>query len=178
MSLAAVADFGTLVGPRSLEIQRLLPGPIERIWDYLTKSELRRQWLASGDLGLKVGSECEFTWHNDELATEPGNWPEGMRTKHTELMRVTACEPPRKLVLIFGNHGEVSFDLQPAGDKVLLTLIHRNAPNRGTLLGVSAGWHAHLDVLVAITSGEKGKAFWDNWMALKAVYDKRIPAES
>lgn len=178
MSVTTAEDFGTFVGPRTLEIQRLLPGPIERIWDYLTKNELRRQWLASGEMDLRVGSEFTLTWRNEELATTPGKRPEGKSAEHTAQMRVTECDPPHKLAYTFGNAGEVSFTLAPAGNKVLLTLIHSNAPDRGTLLGVSAGWHAHLDVLVAVTSGTEAKAFWDNWAELKPVYDKRIPADS
>ena len=34
-------DYGELIEPTTLRIQRLLPGPIERIWAYLTDSELR-----------------------------------------------------------------------------------------------------------------------------------------
>jgi len=178
MSVATVEDFGTVVGPRMIEIQRLLPGPIERIWDYLTKNELRRQWLASGDMQLKVGSEFTLTWRNDELATTEGVRPAGKSAEHTAQMKITECDPPRKLSYTFGNAGEVSFALAPAGNKILLTLIHRNAPDRGTMLGVSAGWHAHLDVLDAIVSGTKAKPFWDNWAALKPIYDARIPADS
>ena len=178
MSTAVVEDYGTVVGPRTIEIQRTLPGPMERIWDYLTKSELRRQWLAAGDMDLKVGSEFILTWHNEDLATEVGKPTEAKPSGHSAKMRVTQCEPPRKLAYIFGENGEVSFELKPAGDKVLLTLIHSNAPNRSSMLGVSAGWHAHLDVLAGIISGKKAKAFWANWAELKAVYDKRIPADS
>jgi uncharacterized protein YndB with AHSA1/START domain len=177
MSVATVEEFGKLTGPRTLEIQRLLPGPMERIWDYLTKSELRKQWLASGDMELKVGAKFQFTWRNNDLYGEKGQRPDDKSEEHSEQMCVTVCEPPRKLAYTFGKHGEVSFELKPAGDKVLLTLIHHNAPNRGTLLGVSSGWHAHLDVLVAVVSGTKAKPFWDNLAAVKPVYDKNIPAD-
>ena len=40
--------YGVLTEPATLKIQRLLPGPIERVWAYLTESDLRRQWLAAG----------------------------------------------------------------------------------------------------------------------------------
>ena len=40
--------YGTLIEPTTLKIQRMLPGPIERVWAYLTDSELRRKWLAAG----------------------------------------------------------------------------------------------------------------------------------
>jgi hypothetical protein len=58
---------------------------------------------------------------------------------------------------------------------VLLTVIHRRLPDRGMKLGVSAGWHAHLDVLVARLTGTEPEPFWDGWSRLKTEYDRRIP---
>ena len=43
-------------------------------------------------------------------------------------------------------------------------------------LGVSAGWHVHLDVLVAVANGEKPAGFWGNWTRLRSDYDRRMPA--
>ena len=45
---ATASAYGELIEPTTLKIQRLLPGPIERIWAYLTDSDLRRKWLAAG----------------------------------------------------------------------------------------------------------------------------------
>ena len=44
MTVHALDGHGRLVEPTTLEIQRLLPGPIERVWAYLTDDALRRQW--------------------------------------------------------------------------------------------------------------------------------------
>ena len=52
--------YGVLTDPVTLRIERRLPGPIERIWSYLTDGELRRQWLASGDMKLEAGSSFEL----------------------------------------------------------------------------------------------------------------------
>jgi uncharacterized protein YndB with AHSA1/START domain len=52
--------YGVLTEPDTLKIQRLLPGPIERVWAYLTVSELRRKWLAAGEMEMKVGAPCEL----------------------------------------------------------------------------------------------------------------------
>jgi hypothetical protein len=41
---------------------------------------------------------------------------------------------------------------------VLLTVIHRRVPDRATL---SAGWHMHLDILVARATGKEPAPFWD-----------------
>jgi uncharacterized protein YndB with AHSA1/START domain len=50
MNESATPDhYGVLSEPATLTIQRLLPGPIERAWAYLTESDLRRQWLAAGE---------------------------------------------------------------------------------------------------------------------------------
>jgi uncharacterized protein YndB with AHSA1/START domain len=43
MNIAAPGAYGVVTKPMTVTIQRLLPGPIERVWDFLTQSELRRQ---------------------------------------------------------------------------------------------------------------------------------------
>jgi len=47
---------GVLTEPMTLTIQRLLTGTPERVWAYLTESDLRRRWLASGEMELRVGA--------------------------------------------------------------------------------------------------------------------------
>jgi uncharacterized protein YndB with AHSA1/START domain len=90
--------------------------------------------------------------------------------------RITELDPPRKLAFAWRDSGDVSFELTPKGPEVLLTLIHRRLPNHSTELGVSAGWHAHLDILVARARGEQPAPFWDNWRRLRAEYERRLPA--
>ncbi len=177
MSEAATLDaYGEVIEPLTLRIQRLLPGPVDRVWAYLTESELRRQWLASGQMQMKAGSPFTFTWRNDELSDPPGQRPDGFAAEHSLESRILELEPSRKLTIAW-NQGEVSFELEPAGDKVLLTVTHRRAPDRGVLLNVSAGWHAHLDILATKLGGKPQTAsFWDGWKQLKAEYDKRLPA--
>jgi uncharacterized protein YndB with AHSA1/START domain len=174
--LATLNAHGVLTEPTTLKIQRLLPGPIERVWDFLTKSDLRRQWLAAGEMELKAGAPFEFVWRNDELTNPPGRRPEGFGEEHRMKSRIIALEPPRKLVIAWGESGDVTFELAPSGGKVLLTVTHRRLPDRPTLLMVGAGWHMHLDILVARTSGTEPEPFWDGWTRLKADYDRRLPA--
>jgi hypothetical protein len=70
----------------------------------------------------------------------------------------------------------VSFALEPLGSEVLLTLHHRRLQDRPTMPKVGAGWHAHLDVLVARATGKDLACFWDGWWRLKQDYDRRLPA--
>ena len=90
--------------------------------------------------------------------------------------RITELDPPRKLSFTWGKgSGDVSFELEPRGERVLLTVTHRRLPDRGMMVGVSTGWHAHLDMLVARLSGETSEPFWDRFSRLRAEYDRRIP---
>ena len=137
--LATLDAYGVLTEPATLKIQRLLPGPIERVWAYLTESDLRRQWLAAGQMEMKVGAPFEFVWRNDELTNPPGQRPPGFSDEHRMQSHITELDPPRKLAITWGSNGGVSFELEPEGNEVLLTVIHRRVPDRATLLNASAG---------------------------------------
>jgi uncharacterized protein YndB with AHSA1/START domain len=175
-NLSQPEDFGVLIEPATLKIQRLLPGPIERVWAYLTQSDLRRQWLAAGDMELRAGATFELVWRNDELTDPPGQRPPGFSAEHRAQNRIIEVDPPHKLVTTFGNAGEVSYELTPKGSNVLLTLIHRRVPDRNAMLKVGPGWHMHLDVLVARLTGKKIEPFWDGWTRLQKEYERRLPA--
>lgn len=169
-------DYGVITEPATLTIRRLLPGPIERVWAYLTDSELRSQWMASGEMQLKTGAPFEFVWRNDELTDPPGEKPDGFGDEHRMRSTITECEPPHRLSFTWGGTGDVTFQLAPRGSRVLLTVIHRRLPSREVMTMVGPGWHAHLDLLVARISGNKEvEPFWDSWLRLKTEYDARIP---
>jgi len=167
--------FGVLIEPATLKIQRLLPGPIERVWAYLTQSELRRQWLAAGDMEMKVGAPFELVWRNDELTNPSGQRPPGFGVEHRMQSRITELAPPRRIAFTWEGSGDVSFELESKGDDVLLTVIHRRLPARTTLMRVGPGWHMHLDVLVARATGNEPEPFWEGWTRLEKEYDRRLP---
>jgi uncharacterized protein YndB with AHSA1/START domain len=171
-----IEAYGVLTEPSTLKIQRLLPGPIERVWAYLTQSDLRRKWLASGEMEMKVGAPFTLVWRNDELTSPPGERPAGFSGEHRMESRITELDPPRKIAFTWQGSGDVSFELEPKGKQVLLTVIHRRLPDRNTMLMVGAGWHMHLDVLAARANGKEPEPFWDGWLRLKQDYDRRLPA--
>ena len=174
--LAALDAYGVLTEPATLTIRRLVPGPVERVWAYLTQSDLRRLWLASGEMELTVGAPFELVWRNDELTAPPGARPSGFQEEHRMQSRIVELDPPRRLAIAWGSTGGVSFELEPQGSEVLLTVVHRRLPDRATLLMVAAGWHMHLDILAARAADEAPEPFWDGWTRLRAEYDRRIPA--
>lgn len=169
-------DYGVLTEPGTLTIRRILPGPADRIWAYLTESNLRRQWMASGVMDMRIGAQFELTWNNNELTDPPGRPPEGFDGKHHMESEITELDPPRKLAFSWGSTGGVTFELEPRGEEVLLTVTHRRIADPTMRLNISAGWHAHLDVLAARVEGSEPKPFWDHWAALKTEYATRLAA--
>ena len=176
-TLATVGAYAAVTEPATLKLERILPGPVERVWSYLTQSDLRREWMASGDMDLHVGAPFELVWHNDTISDLAGKRPEGINAEHRMESRIIAADPPRKLVFTW-RAGEVSFELTPKGHDVLLTLIHRRISDRTNMVMIGAGWHTHLDLLGARLSARKFEHFWERWSRLRKEYETRIPAQA
>ena len=75
------------------------------------------------------------------------------------------------LVLILGSAGVIGAVWSVA----FARRAARQLPDRNTMLMVSAGWHAHLDILVTRVEGGSPARFWDTWVSLKEDYDRRLP---
>jgi uncharacterized protein YndB with AHSA1/START domain len=170
------SSFGVISNPATLTLQRTLPGPIERVWSYLTDSELRSQWLAAGVLKPQPGTSFELVWRNDALSASAAERPAGFPEESRAVCQVTEVEPPRKLGFQWPGVGDVTFELKPVGDEVLLTVTHRQLPDAKMTVMVGAGWHMHCDILVARVAGIQPASFWRGWVQLRDAYESRLAA--
>ena len=176
-------EYGVVTSPGTVRIQRLLPGPIDRVWSYLTESDKRGQWLASGEMDLRVGGSVEHVFHNSEL-TENDDPAPPKYAKHAGEVRmrgkITESEPPRLLSYTWGGDfaegSEVRFELTLRGNKVLLVVTHRRLADHDEVIGVAAGWHTHLDILADRLDGRVPAGFWATHSRLEAEYQQRIMA--
>jgi uncharacterized protein YndB with AHSA1/START domain len=167
---------GTLADGSTLRIQRRLPGPIERVWSYLTDSDLRRQWLASGTMNLQAGASFELVWRNDELSTSPAERPDGFSPESRATCQFVEVEAPRRMRYLWPGVGEVTIELEPVGNDVMLTLTHRQLSGEKLILNVCAGWHAHLVLLVALVEGNRPPSLWATWRGLRKAYEEQVCA--
>lgn len=174
-------EFGTLTDGRTLRLERLLPGPIERVWAYLTDPAKRRLWLAAGDTIGEKGAHVAFVWNNAHLSRADDLPPPeyaGANQEHSLVCVVTDYDPPHRLSFTWGeakaDASEVTFELEPAGERVRFVLTHSRLPDAGFRLSVSSGWHAHVAMLVAELEGEPAESFWSLHKRLKADYAARI----
>ncbi len=181
-NVAAPEEYGLMTAPDTVRLNRLLPGPIERVWAYLTESEERGKWLAPGKMELRVGGEVELNFRHADLSAEKET-PE--RFKHYERGgtirgRILSCDPPRLLSFTWGEESkeesEVTFELMTHGRNVLLNVTHRRLGDRGTMLSVAAGWHTHLGILIDHFDEVDPRPFWTTHAKLLDDYEKRIPA--
>lgn len=165
-------QFGALAPDKSLRVRRRLPGPIERVWAYLTDSGLRRQWLASGEMPLQAGASFELVWRNDELSSSPAERPEGFAAESRATCQFIEVDPPRRMRYIWPGVGEVTMELENAGGDVLLTVTHRQLVGERLILNVCAGWHAHLALLIARMEGSPAPSLWATWKQVRAKYEE------
>ncbi len=167
---------GTLANGTTLRMQRRLPGPIERVWSYLTDSDLRRQWLANGAMRLQPGASFELVWRNDELSGSPAERPEGFSAESRATCQFIEVEAPWRMRYTWPGVGEVNIELEAVDNDVLLTLTHRQLSGEGLILNVCAGWHAHLVLLVAHLEGTSPPSLWSTWRRLRKDYEEQLCA--
>jgi uncharacterized protein YndB with AHSA1/START domain len=175
------------IDDHTIQFVRILPGPIEKIWDYLVDSEKRGQWFAKGAFPAKVGEPFELRWKHSELSPNSAPPPESMaemdKTGHKATNILLKIEPPHLLAFTFGGSkmhpdkiSEVEFKLTqegpPADNKVRFTLTHSKIPDESYRTGVTGGWQSHLEMLQYRAEGKTPPAFWDVWRDVQAAYGK------
>ena len=176
-------EYGIVTAPGTVRLERVLPGPIERVWAYLTDPEKRGKWLAPGPMELREGGSVELRFHHADLSAEktvPDRYQAECGGGHVLLGRVTHCDPPRLLGYTWGEGtgeaSEVTFELTPRARKVLLVVTHRRLADRPAMVSVASGWHAHIGILIDHLENREPSGFWPTHARLEREYEKRFPA--
>ena len=132
-----------------VRFERLLPGPIEKVWEYLTDAKRLPEWFGDGAIELGMGG----------AVTLMGGHIRGV---------VTQWDPPHKLAYTWNvfSPGEtrssypesyVTLTLEPRGSDVHLTLIHLPVLERFEKQN-AMGWHTYLDMTEAAIRGEPSQS--------------------
>lgn len=178
-------DHGRFTEPGTIVFQRLLPGPIERLWAYLTESDKRAKWLAAGEMELHVGGKVELNFFHADLSEICELIPDkykGMQNGASFTGRITRCEPPHVLAFTWaeswGDDSEVTFELETRDDKVRLLLTHRRLGDKpSVLISVASGWHTHLGILLDALEGRPRQPFWSTHAKHETEYAKQLESE-
>ncbi|BCJ91618.1 hypothetical protein IZ6_23530 [Terrihabitans soli] len=172
-------DFAVETASDTIRFERHMPGPISRIWDFLTHPTIRGRWLATGPMDLKEGGSYEMIFRHDELTPHPGIAPPGKDSPKGFTVRGEVLESrfPSVLALTWPDAGpdsKVTFVLTSLHGQVRVTLIHSGIRDRATLAELAAGWHAHLNVLEAKANSVTPPPFWKRFAEYHEEYIKKF----
>jgi uncharacterized protein YndB with AHSA1/START domain len=138
----------------------------EKVWHALTDAELTAQYWGHANVSdWQVGSRWEHRrTDNSGIANVIGT--------------ILETVPPRRLVMTFDAPGEepagglsrVTFEIEPYGEIVRLTVIHENLASDDDLRAISAGWPAVLANLKSLleTGHVLPQAPWEMHAQLRA----------
>lgn len=170
--------YGSIIAPGTLRFERSLPGPIDKVWAYLTKSEKRGKWLAKGDMELFEGGKVDLHFKHQELSPLPDEVPEkynNMEQGHHFTGTILQIAAPHLLSFTWDGGSEVTFELTEQADRVLMVITHRKlGDKKSTLISVSSGWHNHVGILIANLEGKVPAPFWKTHTELEAIYSNLV----
>ena len=175
-----------ITAPGTIVLERIMPGPIERVWAYLTESDKRAKWIAAGEMDLRPGGSYEFIFDHDALSEAKEETPEKYKDECYPGMsmqaKIIAVDAPRMLHMTWAEGGdeesEVKFELEEVDSKVKLKLTHSKLFDRDLLVGVSAGWEAHIAIMIDNLEGVSPRPFWATHMSLEDTYAQTLFANT
>lgn len=149
-------DFGTEVndGGKSIRFQHLLPGPIDKVWEHISKPT--KDWLATASIELRRGGTVDLYFDSEEV-------PERKEGGAHIIGVVTECAPPTVLAYTWNDadhpvSSDVRFELEAEGEQVRLFVVHAGLA-ADAVTRCTAGWQAHISLLVSVLNGVVPKPF-------------------
>jgi uncharacterized protein YndB with AHSA1/START domain len=140
-----MSQDGQLKRAAMVQFERVMPGPIERVWEFLTDPKRLPGWFGEGTIEPRVGGAVNLM----------GGHFRGV---------VTQWKPPRRVAYTINvfNPGEaespypesyLTLELESRGSEVVLRLTHLPVLDRFEKQN-AMGWHTFLDMLEAAARGE------------------------
>jgi uncharacterized protein YndB with AHSA1/START domain len=141
------AEFLKVPGVR---LERVLPGPIERVWEHLINTKLLHAWFGEkSNIEPRQGGAVRLMdGHIRGVVTQ---WQPPRRLSYT--WNVFAPGDPPDAVSAYPE-SYLMLTLEPRGEEVLLVLTHLPVLERFEKQN-AMGWHTFLDILSATLEGRK-----------------------
>jgi uncharacterized protein YndB with AHSA1/START domain len=140
--MSADAQFGKAA---MVTLERVLPGPIERVWEFLTTPERLPAWFGNGTIEPREGGIVSLL--DGHIRGVVSQWKPPRRLAYSWNVfspEETASSYPESYLTL---------ELEPRGDQVHLTLRHLPVLDRFETRN-AMGWHTFLDLIEAALRGE------------------------
>jgi uncharacterized protein YndB with AHSA1/START domain len=142
----------------------MLDNHLEEVWAALTEPAMLVQWLAPGEIELRVGGAAKLQFVDSGIVIDS---------------KVSAVEPLQLLEFSWSGPGEpirpVRFTLEPIGAAVNLTF-SITVPRDEDAGRACAGWAAHLEMLTATLAGVSAKFPFELFTAVRDLYRTQVAA--
>jgi len=163
------AQLSRVPGAVQARFDLLLDEHVERVWDFLTRSDLLPLWLAPGHIDLTVAGKASLDFGDSGVVVDS---------------TVTAVEPKKLLEYSWSGASEplrpVRWTLDSQGPVTAVSL-SLQIPESENAARAFAGWAAHLEMLVAALAGVPIKFPFAAFKAAQArLADQlsRVPADA
>lgn len=147
----------------TIQLERTLDAPVDKVWRYLTEAEFRREWFMGGT-DARAGSEFELLVDHDNLSEDDVPYPESYAASKgaTWTEKVIRFDPPHLLTTTFqgGKNGTVTYELFADGEQTRLVLTHSGITSPTGSQDFGSGWNSHLAVLEEKLAGRSVPNFW------------------
>ena len=166
-SAPMINEHGKIIDDSTVRFERVLPAPIEKVWQYLTSSECLPEWLAEGSIDQRFGGKVKLEFDANEVPEREGK---GCSIEGS----VNFIEPLRALAFSWNKaegdfNSNVSIQVSSQGEQTSLILTHSQLPG-DRMAEVMAGWHAHLDILKARLSAAIPPSFRKRYKEVLQTY--------
>jgi uncharacterized protein YndB with AHSA1/START domain len=146
-----MSDLGQILNSHTIRFERILPGSIEQAWHYLTSPEGIAAWLcAEATVDHLAGGRISLHFANQDPDSRHIYRVRGRISEYVapKLLAYTWFETSVDLT------SKVRFELEERDGNVALTITHSYISPE-FMPKVGAGWHSHLEVLIALLNGER-----------------------
>ena len=106
--------YGKLINPTTLQFERMLPGPIDRVWEHLVDDTKRALWFAGGPTDLVPNGKMELVFNNSHFSSVPDPTPEKYKEYgdgYISFATIVEFNEPNLLVINWED-GQVTFELE------------------------------------------------------------------
>lgn len=161
-------DYGKIVNDHTVRFERTFPASPEKVWKYFTESDYLKMWLAEGSFEPQFGGRVELNFNVEEM-------PE-RRDKGSHIRGLVSRFEPRKALAFSWIDTQNSLEslvsiefFEESGGDTKVVLTHSRLP-QNRMHEFMAGWHAHLDVLMARIKNLMPPEFAERFREVVQVY--------
>ncbi|WP_373058362.1 SRPBCC family protein [Zunongwangia sp. H14] len=176
--LESMEMYGKIEKDGTINFNREFPNEVKEVWEYLTDSDKRGLWLASGEMETIPGGKVKLIFQHRNLSQAEDPIPQKFQDKADgEVVegKTVSVKIPEFLRFTWSGSSVVSFHLERKADLTHLRLTHSNlAKHRDTLISVCAGWHTHLNILSDRLEDLEPKGFWSVYTKMEEEYASRL----